>query len=315
VTFADPYLLVLLAIIPLVVFLKSRRGREAGGGTYSDLGLLAGYRPTWRLRYRWLPTGLRALALVLVVVALARPQTGQAESELSGQGIDVALILDTSSSMATPFGQESRLAAAQRVLNDFIDGRENDRIGLVVFRNESIVISPLTLDYDALQQLVGRVSELNLADGTAIGLGLGEALNLLRESRARSRVAVLLTDGENNNRTIEPLAAARIAETLGIRVYTIGLIDSGARRSGGQVNVDERALAEMAQLTGGRYFPAESGEALAAIYDSIDRLEKSRVGRPQFAAYDELAVYFLMAALALITAEVGLRATVWRRAT
>jgi Ca-activated chloride channel family protein len=298
----------------VLLFVRWRSRPERGSGTFSNIGLLAGYRPTWRLRYRWLPAALRGVALVLLVFAIARPQTGQAESELPGQGIDVALIMDTSSSMAAAFGDDTRLEVAQRVIKDFIEGRENDRLGLVVFRDESIVLSPLTLDYDALQGLVDSVEQLNLADGTAIGVGLGEGLNLLRDSRARSRVAVLLTDGENNNRTIEPLAAARIAETLGIRLYTIGLIDAQARRSGREVNVDERALQEMAQVTGGRYFAAEDEETLAAIYDSIDQLEKSRVGRTQFAAYDELAIYFLLAALGFIVAEVGLRATVWRRA-
>jgi Ca-activated chloride channel homolog len=310
--FADPYLFALLALIPLLLFLKGRQRGGMGAAAFSSLSLLAGYQPTWRIRYRWLPTAVRALALALLVVALARPQVGQAESELPGQGIDIALVLDSSSSMAADFGGESRLVSAQNVLTDFISGREEDRIGLVIFREQSLVLSPLTLDYEALTRLIGNVGEINLRDGTAIGTGLGEALNLLRESTARSRVAILLTDGENNAGAVDPAAAARIAETLGIRLYTVGLIDSRARASG-QVNVDEKALREMAQVTGGRYFPAESEEALSAIYDSIDSLEKSQVGRTQFGAYNELAVYFLIGALLLLAAEIGLRATVWRR--
>ncbi|HEY4684664.1 MAG TPA: VWA domain-containing protein [Dehalococcoidia bacterium] len=311
--FADPYVFALLALIPVLFFVERRFGREGRPGAYSSLGLLAGFGRTWRLRFRWLPSAARALALALLVVALARPQTGQAESELPGQGIDIALVLDASSSMSvTALGRDTRLAVAQRVLSDFIAGRKDDRIGLVVFRSTSIVLSPLTLDYEALKMLVGSVSQLNLQDGTAIGVGLADALDLLRDSRARSRVAVLLTDGENNAGAIEPLQAARVAETLGIRVYTIGVIDPGA---GGASNVDERALRAMAEITGGRYFPAQSEEALAAIYASIDRLEKSRVGRPQFGAYDELAVYFLAAALLLLAGELGLRSTVWRQAT
>jgi Ca-activated chloride channel family protein len=307
VRFADPYLFALLLLIPLLLFLKGRRHREMGAAPFSDLQLLAGYRPTWRIRYRWLPTAVRALALALLVVAIARPQTGQAETELPGQGIDVALVLDTSSSMATNFGEGNRLDVAQRVINDFITGRDEDRLGLVIFREMSLVLSPLTLDYTALTQLVDGVEQVNLPDGTAIGVGLADALNLLRESRARSRVVVLLTDGENNAGNIEPLEAAQIADTLGIRLYTIGMLESG----GG--NVDERALLEMAQLTGGRYFPAENEQALSAIYDSIDRLETSRVGRPQFGSYNELAVYFLAAALLLLAVELGSQATFWRR--
>jgi Ca-activated chloride channel family protein len=314
VRFADPYFFALLALIPLLLFLRGRRRREPATAAFPNLKLLAGYQPTWRIRFRWLPTAVRAAALALLVVAIARPQAGEADSILPGQGIDIALILDTSSSMATPLGDDTRLAGAQSVLKEFIERRENDRIGLVIFKEQSIVLSPLTLDYSALTTLIDSVDQVNLMDGTAIGIGLSDALNLLRESRARSRVAVLLTDGENNAGSIEPLAAARIAETLGVRLYTIGLLDADAR-SRGSVNVDERALLEMAQLTGGRYFAAESVSGLEEIYASIDALEKSRVGRPQFASYREIGVYFLVAALLLLAFELGLRSTVWRRAT
>lgn len=319
--FADPYFLALIVLVPVLLLIKSRFIREEVSGRFSNLALLSSYKPSWRVRFRWLPTALRALALVLLVIALARPQNGQADSETPGQGIDIALVMDVSSSMGSPFGtaaqgqqQATRLSATQKVVTDFISGRKNDRLGLVVFRDQSIVLSPLTLDYDSLKRLVGTVSQVNLADGTAIGTGLGDGLNLLRESKARSRVAILLTDGQNNGGTIDPLQAARIAQALGMRVYTIGLIDAGSRKAG-NVNVDEKALQEMANVTGGRYFPAENQQTLAQIYASIDDLEKSHIGRPQFAAYDELAVYFLIAALVLLAGEVGLRATVWRQAT
>src|SRR5205814_1231385 len=153
-------------------------------------------------------------------------------------------------------------------------GRREDRVGLVIFRETSVVLSPMTLDYDALSQLVGKVNDVNLPDGTAIGVGLSDALNLLRDSRARSRVVVLLTDGENNAGNIEPATAARLAQTLGIRVYTIGALDVRPRR-GGQTNVDEKALTEMAKVTGGQYYPADNEETLSAVYKDIDRLEKS----------------------------------------
>jgi Ca-activated chloride channel family protein len=313
-SFADPYLLLLLLALPLALLLKRRAGDGGAAGRFSNVDLLTGYKPTWRLRLRWLPTFVRVAALALLVVALARPQTGQAQSELPGQGIDIALVLDTSSSMSSDFGPDSRLAVAQRVIGNFIEGRKNDRLGLVIFRSTSLVLSPLTLDYDALNQIVQQVSSVNLPDGTAIGVGLSDALNLLRESRARSRVVILLTDGENNSGTIDPLVAAHIAETLGIRVYTIGIIDPGSRARG-TVGVDERALQEMSNVTDGRYFPAESEQALSQIYASIDQLEKSRIGRPQFGIYNELAVYFLAAALGLLALELTLRGTVWRQAT
>ncbi len=311
--FADPYFFVLLLAIPALLFLRLRLARRQAGAWFSNVALFAGFRPTWRVRLRWVPTAARALALALVVAALARPQTGRAENELPGRGIDIALVFDTSSSMSTSFGKDSRLVAAQRVITEFIGGRQEDRIGLVIFRSESLVLSPLTLDYDALKRLVGDAQRVNLSDGTAIGLGLAEGLNLLRESHARSRVAILLTDGQNNDRTLDPLAAARIAETLGIRVYTIGVLDSRPR-PGQPSNVDEQALRQMAEVTGGHYYGAESEEALASIYDSIDRLEKSHVGRAQFAAYDELGVYFVSAGVLLLALEVATATTIWRRA-
>jgi Ca-activated chloride channel family protein len=310
-TFADANLLFLLLAIPVALLIKRRTGEGNGAGGFSNLALLSGFRPTWRMRYRWLPTFIRAGAIALLIVALARPQVGQADSELPGQGIDIALVLDTSGSMTTStLGREdNRLDVAKRVLVDFIEGREEDRLGLVIFRATSIVLSPLTLDYDALTSVTEEVGDVTLEDGTAIGVGLGDALNLLRESRARSRVAILLTDGENNAGDIEPLAAARIAETLGVRVYTIGVIEAGRR------TVDAEALREMAELTGGRYFPASSEQALEAIYASIDQLEKSRIDRSQFGTYDEYAMYFLAAALGLLALELFLRNTLWRQAT
>ncbi len=314
-TFNEPTLLLLLLALPVVLLLKWRAGDQASPGRFSNLALLAGFRTTWRIRYRWLPALIRVGALAMLVVALARPQVGQAETVLPGQGVDIALVLDLSGSMAaSSLSTGSRLQVAQRVLTDFIEDREDDRIGLVIFRQEALVLSPLTLDYDALAQLVDQASSVPLPDGTAIGVGLASAIDLLRDSRARSRVAILLTDGENTLGSIEPLAAARIAEALGVRVHTIGVIALGSRMAG-TLNVNETALREIADVTGGQYFPAESEQALEAIYASIDRLETSRIGRPQFAAYDELAVYFLAAALSLLAMELGLRSTVWRQAT
>jgi len=315
VTFNDPYLLLLLLALPVLLLLKRRAGDATTPGRFSSVALLSGFRPTWRLRYRWLPTAIRAAALALLVVAIARPQTGQADSILPGQGIDIALVLDLSSSMQSgSLGTGSRQEVAQRVLTNFIQGRTEDRIGLVIFREDTLVLSPLTLDYDALADLITRAPQVGLSDGTAIGNGLATAIDLLRDSRARSRIAILLTDGENTAGTVEPLHAARIAETLGLRVYTIGVLAPGSRAAG-QLNVNETALREMANVTGGQYYPAESEQALAAIYDSIEELEKSRVGRPQYGQYDELAPYFLVVALLLLALELGLRTTVWRQAS
>jgi len=313
VRLADPYVLALLVLVPPLLFLRGRLSRGPGG-RFSNLALLAGFSPTWRLRLRWMPTAVGAIALALLVFALARPQSGKAETQLPGQGIDVALVMDTSSSMSTPFGKDTRYGAAQRVLTDFIKNRHDDRIALVIFRESSLVLSPLTLDYNALTALVANVQQVNLSDGTAIGVGLADAVNLMRESKARSRAIIFLTDGENNSGAIEPLAAARIAETLGVRVYTIGVIDPRSRRSGNP-GVDEKALQQMAEVTGGRYFPADSEQSLSDVYKTIDTLEKSRIGRTQYGAYDEYAPYLVVAALVLLAMELGLRATVWKQAS
>ena len=314
-TFAHPVLLLLILLIPILLLIRARFRQDRVAATFPNLELLTGFRQTWRLRFRWVPTVVGAAALALVLVALARPQNGNAEADLSTEGLDIVLVLDTSSSMSAGRinSQQTNLAEAQRVLKDFISGRENDRLGLVIFREASLILSPLTLDYGALSLLIDDVQEVNLLDGTAIGDGLADGLNLLRESRARSRVAILLTDGQNNAGSIEPLSAARIAETLGIRVYTIGVIDSqgpGLNRAG----VDETALQEMARVTSGLYFAAEGQQALEGIYANIDELEKSRIEGLQIVTYNEVAYYFLAAALVLLAVEILLRTTLWRQA-
>jgi Ca-activated chloride channel family protein len=281
-------------------------------------------RPTWRVRHRWALPALRLLALVLVVLALARPQAGQAGAVIPAEGIDIVLAMDVSGSMTdSTLGEGTRLEVAKQVLGDFIDGRENDRLGLVVFRSESLALSPLTLDYEALQGLVERADVTPIPDGTAIGVAVADSLNLLRESRARSRVVILLTDGENNRFEVEPLAAARIAQTLKMRVYTIGVVDAPATGPGQEspaealgtprLNVNEEALRQMAEIAGGLYYRADSPDTLAQIYDEIGELEKSRVGGETFSAFDERSALFLLPALALLGLEVLLSSTLFRK--
>jgi Ca-activated chloride channel family protein len=315
--FQSPYLLLLLLAVPaLLLWEVRRRGQASVPLSSADAAHAA--PSTWRLRWRWLPRALRTLAIALLVLGLARPRSGQADALIPAEGIDMVIALDTSSSMRMSVGeQESRLAVAQKVLSDFIQGRENDRLALLAFREESFLLSPLTLDYRALQGMAERAGEVDLPDGTAIGLAVADSLNLLRDSTARGRVVILLTDGENNRREVEPLAAARIADALGIRLYAIGVIEERTVQpesaSAERGNVDEEALKRMAEVTGGRYFRATSPQALADVYREIDRLERSRVGQEHFAAFEELAPYFLVPALALLALQVGLTATVFRR--
>jgi Ca-activated chloride channel family protein len=318
--FESPYFLLLLVFLPVLAWWQFRRRRIGGGLTMASVRLVSDLRPTWRVRYRWVLPGLRLLALALLVLALARPQVGQAGSVVPAEGIDIVLALDVSGSMTeATLGEKTRLDVAKDVLDNFIAGRVNDRLGLVTFRSQSLALSPLTLDYEALQQLVDRADESPMPDGTAIGLAVADSLNLLRESRARSRVVILLTDGENNRLEVEPLAAARIAGTLKIRVYTIGVVDAPSERPSESsmprldMNVNEEALRQMAEVSGGRYYRADSPDTLASIYEEIGNLEKSRVGRERFSAFDERSAVFVVPALALLGLELLLMSTVFRK--
>lgn len=315
VRFGDPVWLGLLAVVPVLGWYAWRGRREAAVGVGS-LGGVGRARATWRVRgERWLP-GLRLLAVVLLVVALARPQRGEAVSQTRGEGIDIVLAFDISSSMSQPFARgETRLQAATEVLSQFVAARTNDRVGLVAFQGASITLSPLTTDYTALGGMVRTAGRIALADGTAIGLAIGESVHLLRSSTAASRIVILLTDGENNVHDIEPGEAARIAESLGVRVYTVGVVTPPAfEELRTQVGVDEQSLREIASATGGTYNRAEDPQALQRIYSDIDVLEKSRFEDKTVMRFDEMAPFVLAAAVALLALEFALRYAVLRRA-
>jgi Ca-activated chloride channel family protein len=208
----------------------------------------------------------------------------------------------------------SRLEAAEEVLTRFVDNRDSDRVGLVAFRGNSITLSPLTTDYNALSQAIEDAGRLRLADGTAIGPAIGASLNVLQESGTPSRIVILLTDGQDNAEALEPLAAARIAQELGIRVYTIGVVSPGlTSQSQSSLNVDETALKEIANVSGGTYNRAEDPDALADIYDEIERLETSQFEGSVLTRYIDIAPYVLAAAAIALALEVVGRATVFRR--
>ena len=308
-----PVALLLLIGIPLLA-LWQLRGRQAR--PVLRMSSLAGARaavPTWRVRLRWLPAALRLAAVALIIVAVARPQSGQADTLLPQEGIDIVLVLDTSTSMRQPVVDgDSRLEIAQRVLRSFVAERETDRLGLVVFRSRSFVLSPLTVDYSAFQSLVDSADDLDLPNGTAIGLALADAINLLRDSKAESRTIILLSDGENNRPEVAPDEAARIAQALGIRIYTIGVTEAADESPFTPFRVNETALRTIADLTDGRYFSA-APETLGDVYDAIDSLERSRLGPERFATVDELAPYALGLALALLAFEVLLATFAIRR--
>ena len=313
--FADPELFALLALLPLFAWLLRRDGRRAPPSlrlpSLAALPPRAG-RDSWRVRsLPWLPT-LRVLAAGLIIVALARPQTADAEATSPAEGIDIVLTIDASRSMADEtIGDELRLEAARRVARDFIARRGNDRVGLLIFEADTLLLSPPTLDLDAIDNLVAEAVQTGLVPGgTAVGLALARSVDLLQESTAPSRVVVLLTDGEDNVRTVRPVDAAGIAEALGVRVYTIGIAQADAR----QGVVDELALRFIADRTGGEYFRASEINDLESAYAEIDALERARLDNERFTVFRERALWFLIPALALILLELGGRASWWRRA-
>ena len=269
---------------------------------------------------------LRAAAFALLVVALARPQRIEQNVHTSSEGIDIVMAIDVSASMLARDFQPDRITAAKQVAGSFIADRYGDRIGLVVFAAEAFTQSPLTTDQSTLQTLLSRVRSGVIDDsGTAIGTGLATAINRLRESEAKSKVIILLTDGINNRGEIAPMTAAEIARAQGIRVYTIGVGSRGTAPYPAvdmfgnmtfinqKVEIDEKTLTEIARLTGGRYFRATDKEKLQAIYDEINQLEKSRVEVTERITYHELFLGWALAALALLTAELLLSNLVLKR--
>lgn len=304
------FILALLALPAGLLLFRRRRGR--GAALPTAMVLLAA-RPTLRLRLARALPAARLLALLLLVAGLARPRVGDANAIVRAQGIDIALALDISSSMTTSnLGKDDRLTATKRIIKDFINGRENDRIGLVVFQEDALPLAPPTLDYVALDRVVADVESGILPDGTGIGVGIATALNMLRDSTAASRIVILLTDGAHNTDSITPEEAADLASALRVKVYTIGVVGQG--RGQGFGNIDEDRLRGIADATGGRYFVADDPESLASIYDEIGDLEKSALDGRHFERHEQRAPWFLAGAGALIAVDLLLRAT-WLRRT
>jgi Ca-activated chloride channel homolog len=322
--FAHPEVLLLLILLPLVAWWTLRPGRRRSVA-YSSLDLLlgAGLGATAWKRYGKL--ALRLLALALVIVALARPQTGRAKHTEYAEAVDIMLVLDTSGSMqAQDFVPKNRLFVAKEVIKEFIAKRKTDRIGLVVFAADAVTQCPLTLDYGLLTKLVDAVDFGMLDDGTAIGMGIASACNRMKASEAKSKVIVLLTDGQNNAGMVDPPTAARVAESMGIKVYTVGVgtrgrapipIDDpvfGRRLISVDVDIDETTLRKIAELTDGKYFRATDRQELQQIYARIDELERTKVASETFVEYTERFKWLLLPALGLLILELGLEQTILR---
>ena len=321
--FASPYYLWLLTLlVPMIGYYV---WRTLQGGASIQISSVAGVvRAPRTVRYylRHLPFALRAAAFALLVVALARPQDVEQNVRTNTEGIDIMLAIDVSGSMLARDFKPDRITAAKEVAGSFIADRYGDRIGLVAFAGEAFTQSQLTTDQGTLQTLLGRLRSGVVEDGTAIGNGLATAINRLRESNAKSKVIILLTDGENNRGEIAPLTAAEIARDQGIRVYTIGVGTRGTAPYPtvdffgnptvvqAKVQIDEKILGEIADLKGGRYFRATDNAKLQSIYDEINQLEKSKVEISQYTTYTEEYLRWAAAALALLLVEFLLR-TLW----
>ena len=325
IQFANPMFLWLLLAVPLVAYPMFRRRREAAI-KFSDISLLRNVRRSRRVKNRKILYALRLLALVLLIIAMARPQAGKKTTEVSSEGIDIMLALDVSGSMkAEDFKPQNRLVAAKEVIKEFVQGRQSDRIGLVVFSRQSFTQCPLTMDYSVLLNFLEQVDFGMIEDGTAIGMGLANAVNRLRSSDAKSRIIILLTDGINNAGEIDPLTAAQIAKTLGIRVYTIGAgklgkalypVDDpmfGRRYVQLENEIDEELMTQVSELTGGRYFRAKSENMLRDIYQQISELEKTKFKIKEYLQFDQFFPYFLIAAAIALLLELVLRETIFRR--
>lgn len=328
--FDNPWFLALLFFIPMLGFLLYRKGwrHQTAGLRFASLGMVRTTR-TWRSSLRPVLSFARLLGLALIIIGLARPQLAQAKEVVNGRGIDMIIAQDISGSMASlDFQPQNRLEAAKAVISDFISRRVYDRIGLVVFAHEAFNQSPMTTDHAVLERLLKQIQlapDLQLEDGTAIGHGLANAANMLKDSNSTSRVIILLTDGANNAGEIAPETAADAARALGIRIYTIGMgrtgevpvpVDSpfgGKEIVYAESDLDEGLLQKIAEMTGGQYFRATDTADLQRIYDQIDALEKSQIEITRYSQEIELVGWVLLPALLLMLVEQLLSHTLFRR--
>lgn len=313
--FAWPYVLLALALLPPLFLWMRRRDRKTRPTLkFPTTGLVLRAARGQSFRWRALLDGIRLFSLALLIVALARPQYGRVERQTYSEGIDIALVLDVSLSMRTDDFQPNRLEAAKEVLKEFVEARQGDRLALVIFGSEAVTLVPFTLDYGVVRSFIERI-RFNIVDGqtTAIGMGLSTALARLRDSEAKSKVIILLTDGENNAGKIDPIKAAEAAEAMDVRVYTIG-VGSDVPQMGPfgmsqMPGIDEDSLQKMASMTGGLYFRATDISKLEDVYQQINRMEKTKVESRQFDNFNDLVHLFAFPALLLLIGEVLLRST------
>ena len=323
ITFGQPWFFALFALLPiLIIWYAVKNNTQQGAIIISDAS--AKGLSSWKNTFRHLPFVLRLLALSAIIVALARPQTKYELQQAEGEGVDIVLCIDVSGSMTAQDFQPNRLEAAKAVAEDFVNKRSTDRIGVVIFAGESFTQCPITTDHSVLLSAIENIHNGLLEDGTAIGSGLGTSVDRLRTSKSKSKVIILLTDGENNGGLIDPKTAKEIAKTFGVKVYTIGVgtegyapqpvnTPLGVQMQNTKVTIDEKLLKEIAGETGGKYFRARDNDGLSRIYNEINGLEKSKVEISTLTRYSEKFFPFVMAALALLLIEVLLRFTIFKK--
>jgi len=321
--FAYPLAFLGLVFVALAGWAALRRPNRSVGYSSLDLLLGAGLEASaWKRHGR---LALRLIVLALLVMGAARPQTGRSTYKTHAEGVDIMLVLDASGSMqAQDFKPKNRLHVAKEVVKEFVAKRQHDRIGLVAFAAQAVTQCPLTLDYTMLEKLIDEVDIGMLDDGTAIGVALATAANRLKNSEAKSRIVILLTDGQNNAGAVDPPTAARVAASLDIKVYTIGVgtrgqapmpVDDpvfGRRLVSVQVDLDEETLQEIAGITGGHYFRATDRDELEKIYETIDEMEKTKIEAETYVSYTERFAWFVLPALGLIVLELALGQTALR---
>lgn len=327
ISFAHPLYFGLLLLIPFMLWWQQRTRKKANAAMrLTTLSGIAFVKPTWRVSFRPVLTVLRVIALVALIIALARPQSSNVTENIDSEGVDIVLSVDVSGSMLAEDLKPNRIEAAKKVAMSFVDQRPTDRLGLVIFSGESFTQCPITIDHNVLKEQISQVKSGVLVDGTAIGMGLATGVDRLRYAKGKSRILILLTDGVNNTGLIDPMTALEIAKSYKVRVYTIGVgtegqapfpvqTPFGIQKQMVPVQIDEPLLRKIATETGGKYFRAVNNRSLDAIYKEIDTLEKTKIEISSYKHYAELFFPFALIAVICLVLEMVLRYTVFRSIT
>ncbi len=323
ISFGQPWFFTLFGLLPLLaIWYIFKNSKQQAAIAISDISAKGLY--SWKNVFRHLPFIVRLIAISCIIIALAKPQSTNQLQRADGEGVDIVMCIDVSGSMTAQDFKPNRLEAAKKVAEEFVNKRTNDRIGVVIFAGESFTQCPITTDHGVLLSAISNIHNGLLEDGTAIGDGLGTGVDRLRNSKAASKVIILLTDGENNVGLIDPKTAKEIAKAFKVKVYTIGVgtdgyapqpqnTPLGVQTQMVKVTIDERLLKEIAKETGGKYFRAKDNESLISIYDEINSLEKSKVEISTLTRYSNKFMPFVIMALMFLVLEVLFRYTIFKK--